>query len=909
MRKILAFCGLLLPAAGLAHAQGISSILGEEILSRRVAIQQVKEYILNRVAKPPAATEPGAWASEAARIRAHLLKDVVFRGWPREWVEARPRFEDAGILPGQGYRIRKLRYEIVPGFWSTALLYEPEHFSGKAPGILNINGHGFQDGKAAAYKQKRCINFARHGIAALSLEWVGCGELYRKGNEHAFGAHLDLVGTHELGLFYLAMRKGLDYLDEHPNIDRARLGVTGLSGGGWQTIVLSALDERVRVAVPVAGFSSTATRVEVRRFGDLGDVEQSATDLLEGLDYPHLVALRAPRPTLLAYNAEDDCCFRAPMVKPLVFDAMRPFFRMYGAEDAFAWHENRDPGTHNYEYDNRMAAYRFFSRHFGVPIEEELPLEEEVRSRDELTVGLPADNLTTLELARKLSGALQRGPVSAGDQERKRLTQVIRYEPVRSQRVWSIANTKNTGVETLSYIFEMNNGLSATGVLLKTIPTREDAPATIVLNDDGKKAATQTVTERLNRGEQVLAADLAFTGECCWDASGARVNLVQVVHGTGARAIGLEAAQLLELARWMRARSGRKQIRLETSGIRTQSIGMIAAALEPGLFSVMNVRRGMRSFQYLLDAPVAFDTAPDLFCFDLYKYFDIDRLGNMALPTNVQNTEPADAPKASADLRPRPHGALRVALAQLSIEDGDLARNLELATEAARQAARQKADFLSLPEAADYGWLHQQARRDALPIPGKYTGHLCQLARRYRMWISAGCLEKDGDKVYNAAVIIDRQGRIVLKHRKIDTLPWLTKHLYDAGSPADIKTVDTEFGRIGLTICADNFDIRKPQRVAEQGGWLLIAPHGFAAEQSKLAGNSVEYQNHIRNVASKTGLWVVAADAAVARVKGGAWKDWLHSGCSLVARPDGTPAIVARFSQPDFIVYDIPAEK
>ena len=83
---------------------------------------------------------------------------------------------------------------------------------------------------------------------------------------------------------------------------------------------------------------------------------------------------------------------------------------------------------------------------------------------------------------------------------------------------------------------------------------------------------------------------------------------------------------------------------------------------------------------------------------------------------------------------------------------------------------------------------HQQARRDALPIPGKYTDFLAALARRHRIWISAGCLEKDGDRVYNSAVIIDRAGRIVLKHRKIDTLPWLTKDLYDRGSPEDIRT-------------------------------------------------------------------------------------------------------------------------
>ena len=249
--------------------------------------------------------------------------------------------------------------------------------------------------------------------------------------------------------------------------------------------------------------------------------------------------------------------------------------------------------------------------------------------------------------------------------------------------------------------------------------------------------------------------------------------------------------------------------------------------------------------------------------------------------------------------------SLRVALAQLPLEDGNLDRNMELAEAAAREAARQKVDFLCLPEAADWGWLYQQARRDAFPIPGKYTAFLRELARQNKMWISAGCLEKDGEKVYNSAVIIDRAGRIALKHRKINTLESLTRELYDPGNPADIRTIDTEFGRIGLTICADNFKLENPQRVADQGAWLLVAPHGFAAEETKLEQNSMDYQTHIRKVAKKTGLWVIAADAVLGVIQGGAWKGRLHSGCSIVARPDGSAAIVAKFKQADFVTYNI----
>jgi dienelactone hydrolase len=399
-RLLLALAVLSTPLFAQTEASQLRPILQDEILPPEVAVFQLRQHVLHRVAKPPAPTSAEQWTAETIRLRKRLLNEVVFHGWPREWVETPPKFEEVGIVAGNGYRIHKLRYEIVPGFQSVALLYEPENVHGKVTAILNVNGHVGPPGKSIEYKQKRCITFARHGILALNLEWFAFGELNQNGNQHSFGHHLDLVGANGVGLFYLAMRKGLDYLYDHPNADRSRLGVTGLSGGGWQTIVLSSLDDRVKVTVPVAGYSSIISRVEAKKYGDLGDFEQSATDMFDGVDFTHLTAMMAPRPTLLIYNAEDDCCFRAAMTKPFVFDAIRPIFGLYGKQDALEWHENRDPGTHNYQLDNRTQAYHFFSRQFRLqPFEEDADVPSEIKSFDELRVGLPENNLTILDLA------------------------------------------------------------------------------------------------------------------------------------------------------------------------------------------------------------------------------------------------------------------------------------------------------------------------------------------------------------------------------------------------------------------------------------------------------------------------------------------------------------------------------
>jgi dienelactone hydrolase len=642
-------------AHGQSEPQELAAILKEEILSPAVAEFQIREYLVKRVAEPPRVPPtPQEWTSQAAQLRHHLLDDIAFHGWPKEWVEAGPKFEEMGVIDtGSGYHIRKLRYEIVPGFDSAALLYEPEHLSGKIPAILNLNGHVGPLGKAVEYKQKRCINYAKHGILALNLEWFSFGELDKKGNEHWFGAHLDLVGVNELGLFILEMRKGLDYLYNHPNVDCNRIGVTGLSGGGWQTITLSALDERVKASNPVAGFSSLRARLEARRFGDLGDVEQAATDSLVGSDFSHLVALVAPRPILLTYNAEDDCCFRAGLVKPLVFDAIQPFFKLYGKEDSLEWHENRDPATHNYQLDNRLADYRFFSKRFRLPlIDNEDHVASEIRSYDELVVGLPDDNLTILGLAQKLGREITRPPIPSepsahaawSKAERAKLTELVRYKPVSIEHLWSVATTKSKDVQSTSYLFQMSNGLSASGVWLRSILQSSDtAPITIVLDDNGREAAATAVSARLNRGEQVLALDLMFTGSSLKDTQ--PYEFAQILDGLGDRPIGMEAAQLNSIAAWARERARVSNVRLEAGGIRTQVAALVAAALDPGLFSALVVRNGMHSLSYLLELPVRFEQAPELFCLDLYKDFDIDRLEALAAPAEVSVTKYLEIPR------------------------------------------------------------------------------------------------------------------------------------------------------------------------------------------------------------------------------------------------------------------------
>jgi len=141
------------------------------------------------------------------------------------------------------------------------------------------------------------------------------------------------------------------------------------------------------------------------------------------------------------------------------------------------------------------------------------------------------------------------------------------------------------------------------------------------------------VTERITRGELVLVADLPFYGRAWSNESSAL--FVQMINTTGGRALGIEAAHLIALAKWLKT-EGAPAIRLQTNGRRSQVAALIAAALEPGLFAEVVHRSGMPSLRYLIDKPVKYEEAPDLFCLDLLKFTDLDRLAVLASPSVVK---------------------------------------------------------------------------------------------------------------------------------------------------------------------------------------------------------------------------------------------------------------------------------
>src|SRR5438552_8356418 len=159
-----------LPVA--AQPLSLETALARPILAANQPLVEVQVYTASHVKSMPSVNTAQQWTQTKEQLRQQLLNEVVLRGERRKWADAKSRVEWLDVLPGTGYRIKRLRYEVVPGLWIPALLYEPEKLIGKVPVILNANGHE-GTGVANDYIQVRCINEAKKGALALNFEWLG----------------------------------------------------------------------------------------------------------------------------------------------------------------------------------------------------------------------------------------------------------------------------------------------------------------------------------------------------------------------------------------------------------------------------------------------------------------------------------------------------------------------------------------------------------------------------------------------------------------------------------------------------------------------------------------------------------------------------------------------------------------
>ena len=192
-----------------------------------------------------APNSPQEWNARAKSLRDQLRVTLgLLPEWPKTPLHpiVRPKVDH------DGYSTENVALETLPGFYLCGTLYRPLHANGKSPGLLCPHGH-WQEGRVAVDVQKRCSRWAQMGCVVFMYDMVGYNDSKPFGHEFLN----DRLRRWGLSLPSLQTWNGiraLDWLTTLPEVDAARIGMTGESGGGTQTFLLTAIDDRIRVSAP-----------------------------------------------------------------------------------------------------------------------------------------------------------------------------------------------------------------------------------------------------------------------------------------------------------------------------------------------------------------------------------------------------------------------------------------------------------------------------------------------------------------------------------------------------------------------------------------------------------------------------------------------------------------------------------
>ncbi len=348
---VLAICWLPILGQSLAHGEPGDAMLAEYF---RQETEQLRQNCLQDIQTKE------DWLARRDTYRQQLFDMLGLDPLP---ARGDLHAQTTGTHETEHFIVETVQFQSLPGLYVTGNLYLPKNRSGKAPTVLYVCGHGrFKIGDVS-YGNKVSYQhhggwFARNGYVCLTIDTLQMGEI--EGIHH---------GTYRKGMWWWNSRgytpagveawnciRALDYLQQRPEVDPKRIGATGRSGGGAYTWWIAALDDRIRVAVPVAGITDLTNHV-------VDGCVEGHCDCMYMVntyrwDYPQVAALVAPRPMLIV-NTDRDSIFPLDGVVR-THAAVSKIYELLGAEDQLGLQISEGP--HKDTQNLQVAAGAWFHR-------------------------------------------------------------------------------------------------------------------------------------------------------------------------------------------------------------------------------------------------------------------------------------------------------------------------------------------------------------------------------------------------------------------------------------------------------------------------------------------------------------------------------------------------------------------
>ena len=326
-----------------------------------------------------------------------------------------------GVLKRDDFKVEKIIFESMPGFHVTGSLFIPNKLKGKHPAILYVSGHTELAYKAPNY-QHVIINLVKKGFVVFAIDPVGQGERFQyfdpetgksavggPTSEHSYpGLQCFLAGESINKYFIWDGIRAIDYLQTRKEVDSNRIGITGRSGGGTQSVFISAFDERIKASAPENYVTSHRRLLQTR--GPQDGEQNYYHWLANGVALEDLLIMRMPKPLLLVTTTRD--IFSIQGVRE-VYEEISNGYQALGSPENLTMVE--DDAGHSPTKNNNEATYSFFRKHLDFPgdvQDEEVTLFEVselmVTSSGQVSTSIEGESVYSLnkELANELNTQL-----------------------------------------------------------------------------------------------------------------------------------------------------------------------------------------------------------------------------------------------------------------------------------------------------------------------------------------------------------------------------------------------------------------------------------------------------------------------------------------------------------------------